>query len=301
MIGGSGRIHNLSGIVKSEIKCLVEYKQCFNPSRAGNVLYVRVSKTEGGMVVHKSDILLLDAATEETKVLLPSPSPHPTKNMYQGLEDLRLCSFKDRVWFTATCTHASKKQTNEMMLGRFSPTLESVDYLHPFTVAAAAATASATKNVVPFVCRQQSTLMLLDVMQLAIFEAQVEDMESPPTITKKNQLKIPKCYQADFPLKGSTSPVWLHGSTWGCVVHDVIDNRFPNRNGYLHRWMEFDLVAGTVTFLSRPFIVSHWGIEYVSGIHKPMDKDGAIVLYYGIQDRVAMKCETTLGQLRMGM
>jgi hypothetical protein len=66
----------------------------------------------------------------------------------------------------------------------------------------------------------------------------------------------------------------------------------------LHHWLEIDVVRGVVTFVSSPFWVAHWGIEFVSGIERR--PDGAIRIYLGVKDQDAMICETTLYDLRVG-
>jgi len=62
--------------------------------------------------------------------------------------------------------------------------------------------------------------------------------------------------------------------------------------------MEFDINTGLITFISTSFWLAHWGIEYVSGIEK--DKEGKINIFVGMQDKLPMKCITTLSDLRIG-
>jgi hypothetical protein len=87
------------------------------------------------------------------------------------------------------------------------------------------------------------------------------------------------------------------------VVHDIIFNDTPMvtfRLSYIHHWMEFDIERGQITFISQPFFITHWGIEYVSGIHLSDPETHKITLYFGVEDKMAMECHTTLHQLRFG-
>jgi hypothetical protein len=101
--------------------------------------------------------------------------------------------------------------------------------------------------------------------------------------------------------RGSTSPVHLHGNTWGCIVHDIIFNdqaALVTRLSYIHHWIEFDIVSGVISFVSTPFWVAHWGIEYISGIQ--LIEKYKVKLFIGVNDTSAIVCDTTLANLRVG-
>ena len=269
---------------------------CFNPSKAGAYIYIRVTEHQA---THESNRILL--FHEPSKRLLNTAYEMadlaPTVNLFRGLEDLRLaCSDGDeRLWFTATCTHASSHMTNEMVLGRISADAARVERFNVVDIGS-----RPVKNVVPF-CRD-GAVALLDIYKSKIYHIR-DDTEAPVpryVIERTQDIVWPSPGQAGL-YRGSTSPVPLHGNLWGCVVHDIIfdDNSdLVRRLSYLHHWVEMDIERGAVTFVSTPFWVAHWGIEYVSGLE--VSPDGRARLFLGVQDAGAVVCETTLYDLRVG-
>jgi hypothetical protein len=63
--------------------------------------------------------------------------------------------------------------------------------------------------------------------------------------------------------------------------------------------MEFDIERGMATFISSPFIVAQWGVEFVSGIEYYKDKN-EIEIFLGVNDQVAVVAKTKLQDLRVG-
>jgi hypothetical protein len=103
-------------------------------------------------------------------------------------------------------------------------------------------------------------------------------------------------------LRGSTAALHLHGNIFCCIIHDIIFNdqtTLVTRLSYLHLYMEFDAKTGIVTFLSSPFWIANWGIEYCSGFAIHPDKNN-VELYLGINDQQAVTYKTTLQDLRCG-
>ena len=270
---------------------------CFNPSKAGNYVYIRA--TEHDAIYETNHILIYDESNKTLKKVAYDPSLLvPTVNLFRGLEDLRLCMWNGRLWFTATATHASSHMTNEMLLGRFNETVEAVDFLQVIDVGM-----RPVKNVCPFVL--DGELHLLDLYKSCIYKVHSGDAAGgEASATSAWHLECVKTLewhagQADF-YRGSTSPVHLHGNTWGCIAHDIIFNdsaQLVTRLSYLHHWVEFDISRGAVTFVSSPFWVALWGVEYVSGLEKSGNK---ITLYLGVNDKDAAACDTTLADLRCG-
>lgn len=268
---------------------------CFNPSKAGPYIYLRM--TEHDAVSETNRILLFH---EPTKKLAQVPYAleelHATVNLFRGLEDLRLAWHEGRVWFTATSTHASHHMTNEMVLGRLSEDASRVERFNVLDVGERPA-----KNVVPFVL--DGAVALLDVFRSRIYHVRDAPGEPPQPDRFVVERERPLTWAAGEPglYRGSTSPVHLHGSTWGCVVHDIVfddGTDLQRRLAYLHHWLELDAARGVVTFVSAPFWVAHWGVEYVSGLE--LLPEGRVRLFVGLQDRDAVVCETTLFDLRVG-
>jgi hypothetical protein len=292
---------------KSLLMDTQQYPQQFkfyNPSAAGDWIYIRI--TEHTSNAMKNKILMYNAKSKTTSTVdCPWDKLAPSMNLFQGIEDLRLCLFKDRLWFTAATTHASDSMGNELLLGYFNDSVTTVEYLTVLDIGS-----RPVKNVCPFVfCNQ---LRLFDMFQQKIYQVYedldaLEDEEKYVAATVK-QLKVvcnagPLMATSDTKFRGSTSPVHLHGNTWGVIAHDIIFNDTPNilmRCSYVHHWIEFDIVRGVITFISRPFFVAHWGIEYISGIQYDKNKSNPVSLYIGIDDKQPLLCKTTLAHLRVG-
>jgi len=265
---------------------------CYNPSRAGPYTYVRA--TVHSKIDEVNHVILFDG---EELVFNKNMGRRlqPTLNLFQGIEDLRLAMHGERLWFTATCTHASESMNNEMLLGVFTEDVRDIEHMEVIDVGPLPA-----KNVCPFV--KDDALHLLDLYRSKIYR--VDDSEDPDRGSRWKLTPVQELrWHAGEPgvYRGSTSPIHLHGSIWGCVGHDIIfnDSRLlKTRLAYLHHWIEFDIERGVVTFVSGPFWIRHWGVEYVSGIHK--EGDSGIKLYLGVMDRMALIFNTTLADLRCG-
>lgn len=273
----------------------------FNPSYAHPIMYVR--GTEHTTTREINYALLYNCDTKENhRVDSPMQLLAPTVNLFQGIEDLRICWANDvngfrRLWFTGTTTHASSNMTNELIIGYFHETLKAVEFLTQVDIGSLP-----VKNVCPFVWKGE--MHLLDTYKQDIFRV-IQDVSDDGILTIRAD-RVKKLFPgAGIPsesYRGSTSPVHLHGNIWGCVVHDIIFNdntKLVTRLSYIHHWMEFDIETGAITYFSTPFWVANWGIEYVSGIH--YDKQtNEVVLYLGVSDKMPFMVKTTIHDLRIG-
>jgi hypothetical protein len=264
----------------------------YNPSRSESYTYIR--QTNYIASGEENKILLHIERTKEIKQIdSPWEMMPKTVNLFRGIEDLRICEYKNKLWFGGTSTHISDNMNSELVVGYFNDELTRVEKVQMVDIGS-----RPVKNVVPFV--KNDKLLFLDSYLKKIYELKTNDETNEwyvDTIVHLN----PGAGISDEKYRGSTSPIHLHGSIYGCVVHDIIfndNNKLVTRLSYLHHWMEFDINTGLITFISTPFWIAHWGVEYVSGIHK--DDDGKISLYLGLQDKLPMKCVTTLHNLRVG-
>jgi hypothetical protein len=266
----------------------------FNPSRAGSILYIRITDFVEQGLTQKNKVLLYDVETKQSSIIeSPWSQLAPTVNMFQGIEDLRICFWKDTLWFAGTTTHASSEMTNELIVGYFNPERTAVAQVCPVDIGSLP-----VKNVCPFVWKDQ--LCLWDTYHRCVYR--MDPDATPMTAEKILELTVgPGLPTTQY--RGSTSPIHLHGSIWGFVAHDIIFNDTPVitfRLSYIHHWIEMDLERGQITFVSQPFFIAHWGIEYVSGIYADPAHPDRISLYFGVDDKVAMECHTTLHELRVG-
>ena len=275
----------------------------FNPSYSHPILYLRINRHSA---TQETNIVVLHNVETKQSFTIESPDSmlQKTVNLFQGIEDLRICWFDDKLWFSGTCTHASPNMTSELVVGHFNKELTKVERMSHVDIGSIP-----VKNVCPFVL--DNKLMLLDIFLKAIYvvadkmEVDVDDETRMSwtcfTATKVRDLTTGQGLSIDG-YRGSTSPVHLHGNTWGCVVHDIIFNdqaSLVTRLSYIHHWVEFDVATGVVSFVSSAFWVAHWGIEYVSGIY--MDKnENTVTLYLGVNDNMPVSFKTTLANIRHG-
>lgn len=269
-------------------KNIPENISLYNPSKTKDWLYVR--KTDKNSQGQTNSIIMKRNGMNACEIKSPFDKMTKTVNMFKGLEDLRICEFNERIWFSATCTHISDNMCNELVVGVFNNDVSEIEKFQMIDIGS-----KPVKNVVPFVYKNM--FLLLDIYLGKIYQLHYTEDIWTVSIYKNLQ---PANGISNEQYRGSTTPVHLSGSVFGCIVHDIIFNdnlTLVTRLSYLHHWIEFDIHSGLITFISTPFWIYHWGIEYVSGIEK---KENTIDLYLGIQDKLPIKIETTLSNLRVG-
>jgi hypothetical protein len=283
-----------------DTKSLPKNTVLFNPSIAHPILYLRTNAHSA--VDERNSVTLYNVATKKlTQIDTPWNDLKKTVNLFKGIEDLRICWFNRQLWFAGTCTHASDNMTSELIVGFFDKSLAKVEKISAVDIGSLP-----VKNMTLYTFNDK--LYMLDVYLKAIYEITEEfTHENDKKVftkfvaTKYLPLKCGSGIKIDD-LRGSTCPVHLHGNTWGCIVHDIIFNdqtSLVTRLSYLHIWMEFDALTGVVTFLSSPFWICQWGIEYCSGMY--LHEDGNTVdLYLGVNDQTCAIYNTTLFDLRVG-
>jgi hypothetical protein len=275
----------------------------FNPSIAFPVIYIR--KVEHFNTKEENSAVLYNISTRSAhNINMPQNMLMKNVNRFTGVEDMRICWYKNTLWFSGTCTHASENMKSEMVVGYFDKELTRIERMSHIAIGSSG---SVVKNVCPFVVGtgSDSKLLLFDILLHSIYELS-EKVDDNGAWQKFIATKVRKLVPANGVsidgYRGSTSPVHLHGNTWGVIVHDIIFNdnsTLVTQLSYIHHWMEFDVETGVVSFVSTPFWVIHWGIEYISGIH--IDKNKCNVsLYMGVNDSMAFKFDTTLYDLRCG-
>lgn len=278
--------------VMVEQKNIPQNTSLYNPSKSGKYTYIRETKRghggeTNGMLIHN------ETTGKITHIDTPYHLMPKTVNFFKGIEDLRLCTYNDRLWFGGTSTHISDNMNNELVVGYFNKEITAVEKLQMVDIGS-----RPVKNVIPFV--YENKMYLLDTFLSKIYELKEKEDTKEWYIEIFKEL-VPASGISNEKYRGSTSPIHLHGSIYGCVVHDIIFNdnkKLMNRLAYMHHWMEFDIDLGIITFISTPFWICHWGVEYVSGID--VDTNGKITLFIGINDKLPIKAVTTLSDLRVG-
>lgn len=267
----------------------------FNPSSAYPYIYIRATEKKNSTQFNHMFIYnRIDKTMKQ--VSLPPNTLKPSCAYYQGIEDSRLIKYRDRIWFISTATNITNSMRSEMFIGRFDETVSKIEFVQyvDFNMIP-------LKNMCPFVYHDK--LCVFDSYNLKIHEIVCEPKEDSTEFYKQVVLKemLPCTGFLPRTMRGSTSPIHLHGNLWGCIVHEHIrEAREKSMSlAYVSYWMEFDIERGVVTSFSTPFVVAQWGIEFVSGIEYYRDRD-EIELFLGAQDQVALIAKTKLHQLRCG-
>lgn len=286
----------ISKLFDKKTSNIPENHSLFNPSISYPIIYIRGVKKEN--LAFNSYIILHNIENNKLNIINNDYDfVEKNINLFAGIEDLRLCHWNDKLWFTATCTHASKQMNNELLLGYFNKDNTKIEQLKIVDIGILP-----VKNICPFV--YNDNLLLLDIHLKCIYRLSIiqnEDKKEEFIVTKILNLVEGEGINIDK-FKGSSSPIHITGTIWGCIIHDTIFNlqeNITNQLSYIHYWMEFDLSNGSITFLSSPFWVAHWGIEWCGGCHYDKDKDN-IQLYFGLNDQDCFVAETTLWNIRVG-
>jgi hypothetical protein len=293
-------------------KSVPENHVLLNPSVAGDVVYIRDIEQTATQQINNVILYNTKEATS-TRIPLPMEFLHSTDNYYAGLEDVRIVWYAKRLYFTATSTHASSRLQSEMVVGVFSEDLQKIERMNHLDLGP-----PPVKNVCPFV--HDGKLLLIDTYARVLYvlvdtkpdEEDTTDAVVDPAVFKVVThsrlggipLGIFKS-DGDAGLRGTTSPVHLHGNTYGCVVHDIIyDNNVilntKSKLAYIHQWIEFEIAnqgEDVITFVSSPFFCVKLGVEFVSGIDYNKN-DNKITLYLGVDDKLPVVIYTTLHDIR---
>jgi hypothetical protein len=180
---------------------------------------------------------------------------------------------------------------SEMLIGFFDDSVSSIRFMQHLDFGI-----RPLKNLCPFVCNDR--VFTIDFYTFKMYEI-VEEGDCKRFVPKFIRTLDPCNGIRTHMVRGSTSPIHIHGNLWGCVVHEHIP-RFPDgAHAYVSYWLEFDVERGSITSFSDPFYVSILGIEFVSGIEHSKDHDG-IELYLGVKDEKPIVAYTTLHDLRAG-
>lgn len=281
-----------------EQKSLPENTVVLNPSIAHPILYLRTIRHS--KIEEYNSAILYDIVKKTTHHIdTPWDKLLKNVNMFKGMEDLRITWYKQKLWFAGTCTHCSGDMTSALIIGYFDKNYTKVERISHVDIGSLP-----VKNMSLYVFEDK--LFMLDVYLKAIYEITEEFEEDAKTFkgfvaTLAMPLKCAEGLSIEG-LRGSTAAVHIHGNTYGCIIHDIIFNdqtRLVTRLSYLHIYMEFDVKTGTVTFLSSPFWIANWGIEYCSGFALHPNKND-VELYVGVNDQQAVNYKTTLYDLRCG-
>jgi glycosyltransferase involved in cell wall biosynthesis len=257
---------------------------CSNPSVCGDVVLVRlvnytqehgrwyVSRDRDGKIRTRNAI----ARQGETFTILDESilQEWNQDTRILGLEDIRLVSFEDRLYFSATCCQVPGAGGNpQVVLGRLSTDLRAVEHLVPIQYERRR---SVEKNWLLWPYGDE----LRCVYSFSPFTWWTQNVDG--SIAGSAHMGPTWSYEGR--LRGSAPAVALDTERTLFLTHDVA--RRDTYNVYTHR---FVIVSGVVNGSSRvrvtaPFLLEHSGIEYACGATIVGDD---LLITYGYEDREA--------------
>jgi hypothetical protein len=272
-------VHRLSNNISRTIQLEENSTQFLtNPSICKYYVYYRRIVDD----IFRNEIVLLDRKSGQMKQIATYPS-------LENIEDLRIFDYNNSVWFIGF----KRNEVNvwQSYLCEFNNTCTAIQQInHVFGVAA-----DHIKNIVPLVDKNTNQLYLIDMNKANVYkyvsQNVVEDTKLDTSIIK-----------ASFPqsvLYGSTQFVALHwDNTYGALVHDlyiVLGQRY-----YLHHWIEIDIDEWKLTFVSKPFVLAHFGIEFATGITWDNGSNDTLKILFGLKNSCNFCTTCTLQDLRQG-
>lgn len=179
----------------------------------------------------------------------------PSERKIVGLEDVRLFSWKDKVYFTCNTVDTSPDQFVEITFGSLTPpdpnkeTIE-VEAFVPFSSQLGT---ECEKNWLPFV-KNDTIYYIYSYDPFLVFS-----FDPDKNVLKKALSYDPEIDASAF--RGSASPIPLDGG-YLLLVHEVV---FNEKRAYLHRFVFLDDNL-KMKKVSKPFIFQHVGIEFCVGM-----------------------------------
>jgi tetratricopeptide (TPR) repeat protein len=214
------------------------------------------------------------------------PREHFPAYLVEGLEDCRIFSFQNELWFTCTSCDTNPTGNRQISLCKLSKErnqkIISVDKLTPLL---GIDLDRCEKNWLPFV--KDSTLYTIySYDPFILFQPHPETGVCNQVLNYKPRYDFSR-------FRGSAGPLEF-GEGYLLLVHEVV---IRNHNRcYTHRFLEMDKNF-QVKKITKPFIFRHIGVEYCCSM--TLDHSGEkLVLPIGIEDREAYLCIVDLTTVR---
>jgi len=206
------------------------------------------------------------------------------KQRIQGLEDMRLFTLNEEIYFTATTCQLHPGGLPQICLGKLHDFGNGYMFVDKITLLKGPNPDRCEKNWLPFV---------IDGDLFVIY------MYDPYIIYKVNMdtgdcmLVQEKKYDLDFSkFRGSAAPIPFDNG-YLLAVHEVI---WIDRGYYVNRFMYLDQNL-EIKKISRPFTFKHKGVEFCAGMAFDEANDN-LIISLGIEDREACLCLVDAGYVR---
>jgi len=232
--------------------------------------------------------IVIDYDNNLNKIKESQVIDHPNLIKYpgktEGIEDIRLFSLHDELYFTATTAQMHPRGLPQICMGKFHNFENGFMLVDNVTL---------LKGPNPERCEKNWLPLVIDEELYVIY------MYDPYLVYKVNmstgdcELVLQKDYNLDFSkFRGSAAPISFDNG-YLLSVHEVI---WLDRGYYVHRFMYLDKNL-EIKKLSRPFTFKHKGVEFCAGVVFD-DAKNKLVLSVGIEDREACLCSVDADQVR---
>jgi glycosyltransferase involved in cell wall biosynthesis len=196
----------------------------------------------------------------------------------EGMEDCRIFSWNDSLWFTCSTFDTNPTGTIQVSLCKLgeTPSKENQLQVELLTPLLGPDPYRCEKNWLPFV--EDGVLRMLYTSDpLIIYEP------DPVTgVLEKVVEQTPPLNLAAF--RGSAGPIPFDGG-YLMLIHEVVFLLDHTRN-YLHRFVALDKAFRVKSF-SRPFTFFHNGVEFCCGM---IGEEDQLILTVGVEDAAAYLC-----------
>lgn len=241
-------------------------------------------------IENETNLGWIPAISPEIRTNLDSKWKDKNKIPIWGMEDVRLFSYQNRIWFTSTCLHHTDFMgTPRIYLGKLKEDLSEPDPEHESVMLRVYDKQDqeilgwykngCEKNWLAF---EHETKIHI-IYSWEPFRVLVVENENTGVCRVIHEIYTPY-YCGEW--RGSTTPVFLSANTpspkfaplsagfltpisninrYGCMIHEVtsVTNQDVSRN-YFQRWVEFRFHNQTVefTFVSSLFVITEQTIEF---------------------------------------
>ena len=220
------------------------------------------------------------------EILENLPREHFPAYLVEGLEDCRIFSYRDGLWFTCTSCDTNPTGNRQISLCKLADqrgqNIISVEKLTPLL---GPDINRCEKNWLPYV-QDGALYTVYSYDPFVIYKPHPETGECTQIVSYKPT--------HDFShFRGSAGPLAFDEGYLLLVHEGVILN---HHRCYIHRLLQFDQNF-QVMKLSKPFIFRHIGVEYCCSM--TVDHSGEnLILPIGVEDREAFLCTVDLDTVR---
>lgn len=204
----------------------------------------------------------------------------------EGLEDCRIFSHEDSLWFSCTTLDTNSGTPQISLCKLEEESQDGIVYVEKLIPLQGPNPKRCEKNWLPFSLSNE----IYTIYSCGPFVLNKPNLETGawnPVFQYEPSLDFSS-------FRGSAAPIQFDGG-YLMLVHEVVF-LYDYQRAYLHRFIQFDLEF-KVTHISKPFIFKHVGIEFCPSMVFS-HKGNELILAVGIEDREALLCFLEVDKLR---